>query len=332
MMNLKTKKSLKVVVLVTIVCTFAIVSAIVIPIVASKVKSNNIQNESTLVEDKTSEMDMKPVSNDLISSLLGNITFASGDIRTGTSVGGIYNTYKQSPEKMPDLAEKIEFFSLRSENIFRCIYAKKEVCDAVENESSYYDLMENSVYPWRGLTAYFFGIRYDDTWTDELKNSQLMEIDFNIEINQIKANVNDYYLLDIVRYYNDANIENFTFVDFVSYSKKNNEVLINFSESKGSLKYFSCTFTSPNKYNKQRDFTYLCLLDYHGVEIVQDDEAEIIKDVFRYSNKTDPHYYDEIDACIIEKKFIKTYADYDYYEAIFNYDMLMKLFGFFNNF
>ena len=47
-----------------------------------------------------------------------------------------------------------------------------------------------------------------------------MEIDFNIETNQIKENINDYYLLDIVRYYNDANIENFTFVDFVSNNKK----------------------------------------------------------------------------------------------------------------
>lgn len=304
---------LKVAIPVTAICMVAVIAAIVIPITLkhqSNVQSNQIA--------------MKPISNDVLSFYLKNTSFGSNDIPSGTSVGMLYNTYKQKPEQMADLAQKKEIFSLSAESSLRCYYVTKEVLDAVDQQ---FVPPSDFMLPWRGLTAYCYGYNHG-SWSDDLKNAQLMEVVIDAKTNQIDTNINDYYLLDIVRYYNDPNIDDFNFIDFISYSEDGNQVLINLSESKEFYKYCSCTIINPNKLQKRINYSYVYLLDYHSFEITQEDGIEVVNDTFGYLHRDDPHYYDEIDNCIIRKTYIKSQTNCDFYDVTFDYEELVKLFGF----
>lgn len=313
-MKASPKKALRIVIPFTAICTVAVVAAIVIPITLKH--QSNVQ---------PNQIAMKPISNDVLSFYLKNSSFESNDIPSGTSVGMLYNTYKQKPERMVDLAQKKEIYSLSAESSLRCYYATKEVHEAVEQQL--FAEPDDFMLPWRGLTAYCYGYRYG-SWPDNLKNAQLMEVVIDAETNQIETNINDYYLLDIVRYYNDSNVDDFNFIDFISYSKDDDQTLINLSESKDSYKYCSCTFTSPNKLQNIANYSYVYLLDYHSFEITQEDGIEVVNDTFGYLHRDDSHYYDEIDNCVIRKSFIESQANCDFYDVTFDYDKLVKLFGF----
>ena len=312
-MKASPKKALSIAIPVTAVCMIAVIAAIVIPITLkhqSNVQSNQIA--------------MKPISNDVLSFYLKNTSFGSNDIPSGTSVGMLYNTYKQKPEQMADLAQKKEIFSLSAESSLRCYYVTKEVLDAVNQQ---FVPPSDFMLPWRGLTAYCYGYSYG-SWPDDLKNAQLMEAVIDASTNQIDTNINDYYLLDVVRYYNDPNIDDFSFIDFISYSADDNQALVNLVTSKDSYKFCSCTFTNPNKLQNIANYSYVYLLDYHSFEITQEDGIEVVNDTFGYLHRDDPHYYDEIDNCIIRKTFIKSQGNYDFYDVTFDYEKLVKLFGF----
>ena len=313
-MKASPKKAVSIAIPVTAICTIAVAATIVIPI-TSKHQSNVQSNQ----------ISMKPISNDVLSFYLKNSSFGFNDIPSGTSVGMLYNTYKQKPEQIADLAQKKKIVSLSAESSLRCYYVTKEVHEAIEQQL--FAEPDDFMLPWRGLTTYCYGYNYG-SWSNDLKNAQLMEVVIDANTNQIDTNINDYYLLDIVRYYNDSSIENFTFVGFVSYSADDNKVLINLNDSKDSYKYCSCTFTNPNKLQNIANYSYVYLLNYHSFEITQEDGIEVVNDTFGYLHRDDPHYYDEIDNCIIRKTFIKSQANYDFYDVTFDYEKLVKLFGF----
>lgn len=311
------KRVLKFVLPVSAICTIMVVAAITIPIVI-----NRNDNQTA----------MKPISNDLFSFYLNNTSFGSADLPEGTSVGSLYDTYKQYPEKMNELAQRKEIFNLTAEYKFHCYYVTKEVLDAVNKQFvPLYDYM----LPWRGLTAYCYGY-----YALNLENTPLMEIELNSSGDYIKTKINNYYLLDIVRFYSDSSINNYYWIDFVNYSVKTKKAIINTNELKESINYCTCTFANPNKLSKKDqiyNYSYLCILDFHGFEIEKDNNREIAKDTFAFDSRhadadNDVTYYDDINKCILSKELLSSndHNGYSYqvYNVIFDYDKLIELFGF----
>ena len=92
----KTSKPLKFIIPISAVCVAIVVSLIIIPV--------------TLCH-KNNQVTLKPVSAEILSFYLKNSSFGSAYIPEGTSVGGLYNTYKQCPEKMAELAQRKEIFN-----------------------------------------------------------------------------------------------------------------------------------------------------------------------------------------------------------------------------
>ena len=311
--NVKTKKPLRLIMPISAICITIVVAAIVIPVTLSK---------------KNNRLVLNPISNEMMSFYLENTSFnGSGDIPQGTSVGGLYNTYKQRPEKMAELAQRKEIFTLSGENQFHCYYATKEVYDKV-NEQLNFPPAEDSLIPYRSLTAYFDGYK-NGNWSEELKCQQLMETIISSNENYVETRIEGYYLLDIVRYYHDPNIDNFSFIGFANHdTTNNNQALIKKDVLKDSFKYFSCTFVNPNKFVIKANYNYLSILDFHSVEITKEGSKEVVLDTFGYLRRDDAHYYDELNDCIVRKTFVESYANCDFYNVTFDYDKLVKLFGF----
>lgn len=316
----KTKKPLKFIIPIFATCTVVVVAAIVIPITLNN-HLNNQTNYHVIA-------DMNPISDEMMSFYLESTSFiGSGDIPQGTSVGGLYNTYKQRPENMAELAQRKEIYTLSGENQFHCYYATKEVYDKVSEQLNF-PPANDSLVPYRHLTAYFDGYN-NGNWSDELKSQQLMEITVPTNSNYIEYKIENYYLLDIVRLYQDPNIDNFSFIGFANHQViEGNQASIKKDSLKDSYKYFSCTFTNPNKLTKKINYSYLSVLDFHSFEITKESSKEVVVDTFGYLHRDDPHYYDEIDNCIIRKTYIKSHVNCDFYDVTFDYDKLVKLFGF----
>ena len=314
-------KTLKIAMPVVVsVCTLAIVVAIVVPITLNNHLNNQTNNHVIA--------DMNPISDEMMSFYLENTSFnGSGDIPQGTSVGGLYNTYKQRPENMAELAQRKEIYTLSGENQFHCYYATKEVYDKV-NEQLSFPPVTDSLVPYRHLTAYIDGYK-NGNWSEELKKQQLMEITIPTDSNYVENKIEDYYLLDIVRLYQESNIDNFSFIGFANHEViEGDQASIKKDILKDSFKYFSCTFTNPNKLTKKINYSYLSVLDYHSFEITKESSKEVVVDTFAYVHRNDTHYYDELNDCIVRKTFVESYANCDFYDVTFDYDKLVKLFGF----
>lgn len=313
-------KVLRIVIPTASVCTLAIVAAIVVPITLNNHLNNQTKNHVIA--------DMNPISNEMMSFYLENTSFnGSGDIPQGTSVGGLYNTYKQRPENMAELAQRKEIYTLLGENQFHCYYVTKEVYDKV-NEQLNFPPASDSLVPYRHLTAYINGYK-NGNWGEELKSQQLMEITVPINSNYIEFKIENYYLLDIVRLYQDSNIDNFSFIAFANHEViEGDQASIKKDSLKDSYKYFSCTFTNPNKLTKKINYSYLSVLDFHSFEITKESSKEVVVDTFAYVHRNDAHYYDELNDCIVRKTFVESYTNCDFYDVTFDYDKLVKLFGF----
>ena len=318
----KTKKPLKFIIPISAICTAVVVAAIVIPITLSKQSKKIVLNH---------------ISSEMMSFYLENTSFnGSGDIAQGTSVGGLYNTYKQRPENMAELAQRKEIYTLSGDKQFHCYYATKEVYDKV-NEQLNFPPVDDSLVPYRHLTAYIYGYK-NGNWSEELKNQQLMEITIPTSNNYIEYKIEDYYLLDIVRLYQDSNIDNFSFIGFANHQViEGNQALIKKDSLKDSFKYCSCTFTNPNKLTKKINNSYLSVLDYHSFEIETENGIEVVKTTFAFDSRhadvdNDLTYYDDINECIIKKELLDSSNNYGYlyerYNVTIDYNKLMTLFGF----
>ena len=307
----KTRKSLKLIIPISAICTALVVAAIVVPVTLSK------QNEQTI---------LNPVSDEIMSFYLKNSSFGSADIPEGTSVGGLYDTYKQRPEKMAELAQRKEIFNLKVENKIHCYYVTKEVLDAV---NQLFVPPDDYMVPWRNLTAYGYGYY---GFSEDLKAQKLMEVEVDTDVEKIQAKIDNYYLLDAVRFYTDSSIDDYYWIDFVNYDIKEGLAIINASGFKDSYKYCSCTFTNPNKLREEEiliyNYNYVSVLDFHSFEIMQEDDIETVNETFRYIHIEDPYYYDELNDCIIRKTFVDSYGNRDAYDVTFDYQKLVKLFGF----
>ena len=325
----KRTKVLRIVIPTASVCTLAIVAAIVVPITL-----NNHLNDQT---NNHVIADMNPISDEMMSFYLENTSFnGSGDIAQGTSVGGLYNTYKQRPENMAELAQRKEIYTLSGENQFHCYYATKEVYDKV-NEQLSFPPAYDSLVPYRHLTAYIDGYK-NGNWSEELKSQQLMEITVPTNSNYVENKIEDYYLLDIVRLYQDSNIDNFSFIGFANHEViEGNQASIKKDSLKDSFKYCSCTFTNPNKLTKKINYSYLSVLDYHSFEIEMENNIEVVKTTFAFDSRhadvnNDLTYYDDINECIIKKELLDSSNNYGYlyerYNVTIDYNKLMVLFGF----
>ena len=296
----------------TIIAAFAFVPYVADSVYHSLQKPNNQTN-------------MRPISKELMSYYFDSCSSASGDLAGKASVAFLYSKYKQAPEEMDELIQREETYTLKADEVIHCYYVTNDVYDAVQKELLHAS-PDDFLMPWRGLTSYFN--RYN-SWDEYLKNQKIMELDVSVGAQSIKTIVDDYYLLDIVRYYNDLSIDNYSFVGFVDYDIENNQALINVDNTADSIKYFSYSFTNPNKLSNRPNYCFLWALDYNSLKIAKENGVEVINETFGYlSHDDNPHYYDDLDECVIKKTYVGSVGKKDYYDVTFDFVKLIELFGF----
>ncbi len=293
--------------------------------------STNKQNKINVSVTPTSEQvipnketHMEPVSEDVMSFYLNNTQFGSDNPAEPTTVWTLYNRFKQYPEEWHLFQENKEIYDLVAESKIHFYYVTKEVYDAVDQVLKTVSVYDSEL-PWRGLTAYIYAQNNGNGSTflsEELANQPIMEVVLNDEIDCIEKVVNGYYLLDIIRYYNDLDYENFYYIDFVPYQIINNQITIKTSELRMTFKGFDCTWHNREIRSSKAGCCYFSSIKSLCSEIILKNNVETVEERFKYLNLTDdPQFYDDLEKCIIEKTSIGSNT----YNIIFDYQKLLAL-------
>ena len=283
---------------------------------------------------------LKPPSSDLLSfykQSIVDISYANDAKRT--SIGTIYDTYKQNYDGLEKLLENKYTYELALENYYyHCYYIQKDAYDEVINSSKNWEApsLTNLLNTSTGLIDFLSGSNAQ-AFSEETMKQSVMEMTVNSELSPIPKQLGDYHLLDIVSYYHFYNgiggtynpsFEYRKLIDFMDYEIKDGYVYITKANSKSILKYFSYTFANPKQYLYNNDafkYGYLADLAWSGYKIENEFEKEIIKTTFAYRKDYEASYYDDIETCIIQKTYSKTDNLYDYYEVVFDFEKITNM-------
>ncbi len=322
---------LKVFIPVTAIClTVIIASSIVVPNLLSNKQSrmNNLPISSSQQTTPNKEAHMEPVSEDVMSFYMNN-AYSKGNYLpiAPITISDIYNRYKNDPEVFNEMKEDIGVYNLVKENKLHCYYVNKELHEAVNERLKQGRRTSDTFLPWRGLTAYVEGFHYYNL-SASVNDPQIMEMSVDIDIDSVDLVLNDYYLLDIVRYYNDPNIDDFSFIDFVSYTESSGKAVIGASDTKDSIKCCSWTYNSTIKSYLQtkKYYGFFWTVVYASFEITLENGIEVAKERFVF-NQSDPSFYDDIEECIISKSNLVEGSNSKSYYVTFDFNKLVKLFG-----
>lgn len=322
---------LKVFIPVTAICLIMIVAAsIFVPNLLSNNQNrmNNLPISSSQQTTPNKEAHMEPVSEDVMSFYMKN-AYSKGSAQPIqiTTIKDIYNRYKNDPENFNIMKENIGVYNLVKENKLHCYYVNKELHEAVEDQLKHGRRTSDIFLPWRGLTAYVEGFHYYNL-SASVEDPQIMEMSVDIDIDSVDLVLNDYYLLDIVRYYNESSFEDLVHIDFVSYTESSGKAVIGASDTKDSIKYCSWTYNPISSYLKTKKYYgFFWTVDYASFEITLENGIEVAKERFVF-NQSDPSFYDDIEECIISKSNLYEGSNSKSYDVTFDFNKLVKLFGF----
>ena len=292
----------------------------------SKINVSDTPTSEQVILNK--EAHMEPVSEDVMSFYMNN-AYSKGSYvpRPITTISDIYKLYKNDPEEFNEMKKNIGVYNLVKENKLHCYYVNKELHEAVNEQLKHGRRTSDIFLPWRGLTAYVEGFHYYNL-SASVEDPQIMEMSVDIDIDSVDLVLNDYYLLDIVRYYNESSFEDFFYIDFVSYSEISGKAVIGASDTKDSIKYCSWTYNPISSYlQTKKYYGFFWTIDYLSFEITLENGIEVAKERFVF-NQSDPSFYDDIEECIISKSNLVEGSNSKSYDVTFDFNKLVKLFGF----
>ena len=314
-------KVLKIAIPVTAICLLATV-AIVVPLALN----NNSQQK---------EIVFNPSFDEMIASCLSNpVSQSDTEIPSYpiANIGNMYISYKKNPDTMSSRAKNNEIFTLKKESKLHCVYTTKDIYEKVRDagpidiDGGIVSTLDN------GLSIYANLCRSNQI-EYETENKKLKEVIVD-DGNAINIFFDDYYLLDIVTYYKDANYENNYFVNFVQYSNDGEHAIIDETTNKSNLKYqIFYLYSNPSKLSdvlndKRSTYFYKLKLDVYCLKLEKEDDLEVANSVMYYDHDAEPHYYDEIEKCIIRKTFVRSWLSADEYDVVCDYKKMAQLFGF----
>lgn len=303
-------------------CVLTVTIAIVVPIAIGK---NNQQKE--LVFDTSLD---ELLSCCLIYPFHGR---ADAEPMPKTTISSIYNIYKNDSDLMSEIKQSCEAYTLFEEKAYHCIYAKKEICDIVNDV----DPSEYRAFPQMprcGITIFVSLCKYGPL-DYETESKLLKERVYQNDSNCVDVQIDDdYYLLDIIKYYKDPNFDDNYFVDFISFSSDGQNAFLQNTESNPVNRYLYCnlyypyTRLSSDLPDEKYKYFYKHTLDYLSLEVEKRNNINVVEDMFYYCSQYNSSYYNKIDRCIIDKNYLYTENDFSYFNAVFNYRKLVRLFGF----
>lgn len=303
----------------------------------SSIIQSNIDSSSNVIQSsETTKLsyNLKTID-EMVMSYFDTVKFGATDVPETTTVLGLYNCFKQNKERWTLYKQNKVVYNLSSEDKIRCYYVKKDVRDAITKVLNTVGVSD-SLLPWRGLTAYLYARNNGNGsiyLSKELANQPIMEVVLSDETDCVDVMVDGYYLLDIIRYYNDLDFGNFRFVDFVPFENNNNFITIKTNELKKAFKGFDASWIKREVRSANIGYHFFPDIDYICSEITIKDNIEVVEQTFEYNSyldDTDQHYFDDLDECVIKKTPIVSELNFnkEKYNIIFDYQKLMTLFGF----
>lgn len=294
----------------------------------SSLRSSSISSEpsSSLIEQP--QYVLEPISDELISFYMENAySKGSASVRESFNIKNLYKYHKSIPEELDRWRPYYWTYNLYAENRLHCYYVNKDLHEAVNEQLKQGRRTSDIFLPWRGLTAYVEGFHYYHL-SASVEDPQIMDVDFDVNVDFVPLVLNDYYLLDIVRYYNEPSFEDY-YIDFVDYFENDGKAIFDISNMKSYIKFGGWPY-NPNA-ERQNHYHFYYNIDYFSFEIMQENCIEVVKEKFTFSRLFDYNYYDDIESCIIEKTLIESNQDYDEYYVTFDYNKIIKLFDLIKN-
>ena len=281
---------------------------------------------------------LSPMPNDLFSFYESHLNTGNNEPATPTTLNGLYAIVKDnSVETISSSIQQSDELNMMGDDEYHCYYVTNEVYETIENqpglEPSY------TVVPFRGLYAYMYLYQ---RFSDELKQQKIMECIVDINVDTFEINIGNYRLLDIVRYYKEVNYQDRPVIDFIPFFIEGGQAFIEKDyQKRDEFKYRFITLDYPSSGKsifENNQFKYILnnSLANFSLLVEKEKDIEVVKTDIAYMSyiiKDNPNYYNEIDECIINKEFVYRFnysnGDYlDHYDAIFDYNKLVSLFGF----
>ena len=247
------------------------------------------------------------------------------------SIAYLYECYKKTPlvfeEKYRHSGREI---SLAGEDHCICYYVSKA-------------FIEDIVYPFGlessvimdGLPGYFYLV---DGYNKSV-DCNLYQYSVSVNETSIPKYIGDYYLIDVVRFYQSSSEKDIKFVDFVGTKLEEQYRIINQERRNDTLKYrygFNGEIDHHNGfiwlgYNLPSGPWISNVLANSSLQIVKENENDVVKETIVYHQPnidSDSGYYDELNECVLSKDLIeKSYYDVrPHYLIAFDYFKLLRLF------
>lgn len=308
----------------------------------SSTSLNSISSESSNSSIEQSQYELKPISDELASYYKSNFDFKDFEPDPGIHIAGLYRLYKEDKEQLMRQLEYKCVYDMSLETSYHCYYL---------HQSAYNEFLTKHLpgcsfnfwlnYAYSGLVSFFAGIN-EHVFTEETVNQTIMEFVVDSNKESVPTKIDDYCLLDIVRYFRFNNTEIYgefnpdyeprIVIDFMTFERTGELATINKKDTKNRYRFFNCFYANPKtyfNYNSKYKFDFFArLIWFFGKEeITIEDGIDVVKTKLGYYKDRELSYYDDLEACIISKTFLESGNEYDSYEVTYIFDKINKLFS-----
>lgn len=296
-------------------------------------------NESSSSSLDDSKYNLKPISNDLMSFYERNINLDEGSQEYHPlSISYLYDTFKNKPDYFVSIKEKYMQYDLIGENKYHCYYVTIDILDASNKAKPIFGSNYTIYFSVRGITNYFIA-RNTSMFSKEMMNQPILEMEVSSSIESVPTKIDNYYLLDIVRYYQPQANDNITsephsFICFSTYSEIDGYALIDQEANKDTLTFCGNAYHDYLDILPLNNYYLLNIFDYYNLEILNKNNVAVVIESFAFDSaytKDNPAYYDDIESCIVSKEYAET-TNYgnntrEFYDIVFDYKKIEGLFG-----
>ena len=281
--------------------------------------SSTKSNESSHSLSEQLHYDLKPIPDDLTSYYKSNFNDEIGEPDQGIGIAGLYRLYKEDKERLMRQLEYKCVYDMSLETSYRCYYLRQSAYDeflAANIRGCEFNYWLNSAYS--GLVSFFSGINMH-RFSEETMNQPIMELIVDSKTESIPNKIDDYCLLDVVRYYRfnntkiygeyNPNYEPQIVIDFMTFESGDELAIINKKETKDRYRFFNSSFAKPEdffNYNTQYyKFSFFAKLTWFigREEIVEENGVDVINAGLYYYKNVDPSFNDDLEECVIRKVF-----------------------------
>ena len=252
-------------------------------------------------------------------------SFASGDIPSPITIGRMYDSYKNKDDIYNQLKNSSKL-DLIGEDEYICYYVKKDIYNEIK--STPLVPISGSIISYSGIFQFIDCYRLQIQDDDFLKQSVMIK-NIKINIDTIIREEKGYCLIDIAMFYKERELSNKLFVNFVSFKEDEKYAYPNFDTKNKNMYYWFLGNQNTDENTKTIKMSCIGYLNYYALRIEFENDTAVLKTQFDYNLillENNPNYYDDLNACIVDRTLIRIDKYFEKYDITFDFYKIKRLF------